>query len=118
MVQTNEVRRTPSGKMQPSSPGAVLWASDIPQAGKSKRAAGHVGATARLTSRGVDWPAQPYLNRTEWRANAVKWKEEIVPAIIFLVHIAREPAFQDQRAEVVATHRELPLALRSREPGR
>src|SRR5215831_2487220 len=29
--------------------------------GKSKRAAGRVGAAARLTSMWADWPAQPYL---------------------------------------------------------
>jgi hypothetical protein len=55
--------------------------------------------------------------RTEY---AVKWKHDahppanIVPTIISLVDIAREPALQDQRAEVVAeeaAHRELALLL-------
>ena len=85
----------------------------------------------------VDWPAQPYLKPaqtilsrpsnhrrrsrwTEWRASDVKWKNDthppanIFPTIIFLVHIAREPALQDHRAEIVAeeaAHRELALLL-------
>jgi hypothetical protein len=55
--------------------------------------------------------------RTEY---AVKWKDDthpaanIAPAIIFLVHIAREIALQDHRAEIVAeeaAHRELALLL-------
>src|SRR5262245_56655547 len=53
--------------------------------------------------------------RTEY---AVKWKHDahppanIVPTIISLVHIAREPALQKRRAKVVAqktAHRELRL---------
>ncbi len=55
--------------------------------------------------------------RTEY---VLKWKDDthppanIAPAIIFLVHIAREIALQDQRAEIVAeeaAHRELALLL-------
>ena len=58
--------------------------------------------------------------RTEWRANDVKWKDDthpaanIVPAIIFLVYVGREPALQDHRAEIVAeeaARRELALLL-------
>src|SRR5262249_46375967 len=58
--------------------------------------------------------------RTEWRASNVKWKDDthppanIFPTIIFLIHIAREPALQDPRAEIVAeeaAHRELALLL-------
>src|SRR5262249_41862724 len=57
---------------------------------------------------------------TEWRASDVKWKDDthppanIFPIIIFLVYIAREPALQDHRAEIVAeeaAHRELALLL-------
>src|SRR5262249_17490029 len=56
----------------------------------------------------------------EWRASNVKWKDDthppanIFPTIIFLVYIAREPALQDHRAEIVAeeaAHRELALLL-------
>src|SRR5207249_12281058 len=58
--------------------------------------------------------------RTEWRANGVKWNDDtrppanIVPAIIFLVYVGREPALQDHQAEIVAeeaAHRELALLL-------
>src|SRR5215475_10647776 len=58
--------------------------------------------------------------RTEWRASNVKWKDDthppanVFPTIIFLVHIAREIALQDHRAEIVAeeaAHRELALLL-------
>src|SRR6266516_2457450 len=57
---------------------------------------------------------------TEWRASDVKWKDDtrppanIVPAIIFLVYVARDIALQDHRAEIVAeeaAHRELALLL-------
>jgi hypothetical protein len=58
--------------------------------------------------------------RNEWRANAVKWKDDtcppsnIAPAIIFLVYVGREIALQDHRAEIVAeesARRELALLL-------
>src|SRR6516165_4675739 len=105
--------------------------------GKSKRAT-RSWQPQRLVSRQcwVDWPAQPYLKPaqtlsrpsnhrrrsrwTEWRAGAVKWKDDthppanFFPTIFFLIYIAREIALQDHRAEIgaeEAAHRELALLL-------
>jgi hypothetical protein len=81
-----------------------------------------VGLTGRLSipSNGRGNRRRCGGGRTEWRASNVKWKDDthppanIVPAIISLVHVGREIALQDHRAEVVAeeaAHRELALLL-------
>ena len=82
----------------------------------------HEAAMVEAALRQITSPSSHRRRRrwTEWRASDVKWKDDthppanIFPTIIFLVHIARDPALQDQRAEIVAeeaANRELALLL-------
>src|SRR5215469_11025933 len=97
----------------PASPGARKLSPNI-----SARRCKKCRARARRLSRPSNHRRRSRW--TEWRASDVKWKDDthppanIFPTIIFLVYIAREPALQDHRAEIVAeeaAHRELALLL-------